>query len=172
MATRFIQGNLDLDTLTSGDTIPFGVEDDGALAIRRGPTWKGANSSDPGVERIPVSRVINLTASATLTAADHGALIIADSTTSVVAQLPATQKGLRYTLLVKQLTGAGGHAFSPNASDKIMGVTTQAGSATFAKADDADLVCSAATDVVGNFVTLVGDGVDGWWVTGISGTWA
>lgn len=165
MATRFIHKNLDLDGTDYANVAPFGVEDDGGLAVRRGSEWKGVASTDPGVERIPVQRFVSVTASANLSVADNGGVFEADSTTSVVLTLPATQKGLTYTLVVGQLTAAGGHAFSPQAADKIMyGPTTAV--------DNKDLICTAATDRVGDCVTVVGDGVDGWYVTSAIGTWA
>ncbi len=108
------------------------------------------------------------TASFTITAEDDGKVFEADSTTSVVATLPAasdTTKGMRVTLVVGQLTTSGGHAFSPNASDKIMGNG-------FTAADDKDAICSAATDRVGDAMTLICDGVDGWYIESVTGTWA
>lgn len=115
----------------------------------------------------PVSStaIKTVTASTTATAAQSGTTFIADSTTSVVITLPATVAGLRYTLAVKQLTTSGGHAFSPAAADKIMGNG-------FTSADDKDAVCSAATDREGDTLTVVGDGVDGWYIVGVTGTWA
>lgn len=143
--------------------VPAGVvrvavdSNDGRIYVNRG--------NSVGREPITPTTVRAITASATLTAADDGAVIIADSTTSVVMTLPATAKGLKFTLIVGQLTTSGGHAFSPAAADKIMGNG-------FTAADDKDAICSAATDRVGDAITLVGDGVDGWYITSVTGTWA
>lgn len=166
MATRFIQGGLDLDTLDPGNgPVPFGVEDDGALAIRRGSLWKGVASSDPGVERIAVDRFVNVTGTtASLSVADHGAKVLVTNAASCIVSLPATQKGLEYTLIVGSLPTGSGHALSPVAADKIFGNG-------FTAADDKDALCAAAGDRIGDFITVVGDGVDGWYITGISGTW-
>jgi hypothetical protein len=163
MATRFIHMGLPLEQSPYAGVAPFAVDDEGVLKVVRGAANKGALSADPGEEPISVDRLIVATASLTLTAADHGATVIADSTTSVVVSLPATQKGLKFTLCIKQLTAAGGHAFSPVAVDKIL---------INGKADDEDYVCSAASDALGDFVTLIGDGVDGWYVASQNGTWA
>ena len=164
MATRFIHKGLDPEQGPYSNVAPFCVDDEGKLVVNRGAEFKGNGlTTDPQAEPIPVTRIINATASFTVTPADSGAVIAADSTSSVVVQLPATQKGLTYTLTVKQLTGTGGHAFSPVAADKIIYAS---------KADDADIVCSAASDAVGNCITIVGDGVDGWLVTSVFGTWA
>lgn len=165
MATRFIQGNLDLDTLDSERCVPFGVEDDGALAIRRGSTWKGVASSDPGVERIQIDRFVNATGTtASLSVADHGATVVCTNAASCIVSLPATQKGLTYTLVVGSLPTGSGHALSPVAADKIIGNG-------FTAADDKDALCPVATDRLGDTITVVGDGVDGWYITSVIGTW-
>lgn len=167
MATRFLEGGMDVDSTDYWDKIPFNVEDDGGLGIRRGSRWKGANSADPGRERIAVQRVIDATAAtATLSVADNGATVVGSNAASTTITLPATQKGLTYTLVVGALpTSGAGHAFSPAAADKIMGNG-------FTALDDKDAICSAASDRIGDAITLVGDGVDGWYITSVTGTWA
>ncbi len=106
------------------------------------------------------------TASFTLTAADSGKIFLIDGSASVVATLPSTAAGLEYTLIVKQLPGSGaGTAFSPAAADKIIGNG-------FTATDDKDAINSAASDALGDWITLVGDGVDGWYISSIKGTWA
>ena len=108
-----------------------------------------------------------VTASTTATAGDSGKVYIADSTTSVVITLPtaASVPGGEYTLVVRQLTSSGGHAFSPNAADSIEGngLTSVA---------NKDIICSAATDREGDSITLRSDGVNSWIVTAVTGTWA
>ena len=106
-----------------------------------------------------------VTASATLNPSDDGTTIGFDSTTSVVLTLPPTQAGLKFRAVAVQITAGTGHAFSPNASDKIMGNG-------FTAADDKDAILTGATDRVGDFIELTGDGVDGWYITGVTGTWA
>lgn len=165
MSTRYIHSGSGSARGAAGNNAGFEVDSDGNLTLDRGAQHKGSLTSAPGYETIPVPRVLSKTASFTLTKADSGAVIYADSTTSVVVTLPATKKGLVYTLVVNQLTTSGGHAFSPAAADKIMGPGLTA-------ADNKDLICSAATDALGNQVTLVGDGVNGWYVYNTIGTWA
>jgi hypothetical protein len=41
-----------------------------------------------------------------------------------------------------------------------------------AKADDADLVNTQATEAIGDNVTVYGDGIDGWFIMNQRGTWA
>lgn len=106
------------------------------------------------------------TAAYTVTPAESGKTFEADAAATVVFTLPATQAGLLYTFVVKQLPGSGaGTSISPNTNDKIMGNG-------FTAADDKDAINTAATDRVGDMITLLGDGVDGWYVVGINGTWA
>lgn len=153
MATRFIHKGPTADG--TGAAHGFSADDDGVIRHHNG-TRSGVVQS---------TKIRTVTASTTATAEDTGSLFVADSTTSVVITLPSTSAGLRFGLVVKQLTTAGGHAFSPAAADKVMGNG-------LTKADDADLVCSAATDRVGDVVWLVGDGVDGWFIETVVGTWA
>jgi hypothetical protein len=151
MATRWVNKGPTADG--TGNAHGFSADDNGVLKHHNGTRAGVVNSQKVRTE----------TASVTLTKEDAGTVIIADSTTSVVVTLPATEAGLEFTLCVKQLTTSGGHAFSPVAVDKII---------FGSKADDADFVCSAASDAVGDMCTLTGDGVDGWVITSKVGTWA
>lgn len=160
MPTRYIAKKFPVPDSVA-DANGFAFDENDNLKVNRVSAATGA--ADSGY--VPISKAETKTASFTITKADHGKTFICDSTTSIVATLPATQAGLEFSLVVKQLTTSGGHAFSPAAVDKIMGNG-------LSKADDADLVCSAASDRVGDIVTLVGDGVDGWYIKSIVGTWA
>lgn len=151
MATRFVHKGPTADG--TGNAHGFSADDNGVLKHHNGTREGVVNSR----------KVRTVTASLTLTKEDAGTVIVANSATSIVVSLPATEAGLEFTLCVKTLTGSGGHAFSPVAADKII---------FGSKADDADFVCSAATDAVGDCCTLVGDGVDGWIITSKVGTWA
>lgn len=104
-------------------------------------------------------------ANVTLTAADDGATVVINDATSRTVTLPATAKGLRFTVIVKTPTAGSGHAVSPNSSDKIMGNG-------FTSADNKDAICTGATDREGDSIVLVGDGVDGWFIESVTGTWA
>lgn len=105
-------------------------------------------------------KTITITANRTLTADESGSVVICNAADLVVT-LPATQAGLVYTIITKVASAGTGTSVSPNAADKIN-----------AKADDADLVNSGATDAVGDAVTVVGDGTDGWLTSEVVGTWA
>lgn len=119
-----------------------------------------------GTQRpLATSAVERITVSKTTTTAASGTTFICNSTTSIIVTLPSTQAGLRYRMIVEGVTGSGGHGFSPAAADKVQGTG-------LSKADDADLVCTYSGDALGNFVDIIGDGIDGWWIVGSSGTWA
>lgn len=57
-----------------------------------------------------------------------------------------------------------GHLISPAAADKIIGLGA-------AGVDDKDLVMVKASMVVGDYVKLVSDGVNGWFVQEAVGAW-
>jgi len=121
-----------------------------------------ANKTIVGVRR-PVATV---TADATLTEADSGKVIILNAAASKTISLPATAAGLTFTFVHQVATTSGtGHAISPVAADLIRGNG-------LTPADDKDLICTQGTSRIGDSVTLVGDGVDGWYITAITGTWA
>ena len=157
MATRFINMGLDA-TAPGGHVAGFCVDDEGKLMLNRGARFKGSLSSDPGQEHIPTRRVILATAALTLTPADSGALVLFDSTTAFTITLPATQKGLTYSIHAKQLPGSGTHALDVQDADKFM---------YDGKADGATLVWTAAADAIGDGITVVGDGDEGWYVVSV-----
>lgn len=109
---------------------------------------------------VPVE--IGTGAAITLTEADSGKVFVSD-TAEAVYTLPATAAGLTFTFVVGVVSVTTGLSVSPQAADKIV---------IGAKADDADLVNTQATEVVGDTVTLVGNGTTGWVVTSMRGTWA
>ncbi len=113
--------------------------------------------------RVPV---VVATDAVVLTEADSGKVIVMNAAAAKVVTLPATAAGLVFTLTHQVATTSGaGHAFSPAATDLIRGNG-------ITPADNKDLICTQGTSRIGDSVTLVGDGVDGWYVTEIVGTWA
>lgn len=105
-------------------------------------------------------KVSIVTTNQTLVAADSGTVYIANAA-DLVFTLPATAAGLEYTIVNAAVSAATGLSFSPVAADAINeGV------------DNKDLINSGATDVLGDSVTLVGDGSTGWYTTSKIGTWA
>jgi hypothetical protein len=106
-------------------------------------------------------------ANLTLTAADSGKVYFT-SAADVVFTLPAAgpeTKGCFFTFVNGSLSASTGLSVSPNASDKIQGKGITA-------ADNKDIINSGATDAIGDLLTVVCDGVDGYIITNMLGTWA
>jgi hypothetical protein len=110
--------------------------------------------------------VISTAVNRTLTQDESGAVVIVTAADKVIT-LPATQLGLVYTVMLGAggLSASTGLSVSPAAADQIIGNG-------FTVADDKDAINTGATDVVGDSITLVGDGSAGWYVTNVTGTWA
>lgn len=117
----------------------------------------------------------SISADTTLDLTDCGVVqnVIADGK---VITLPATTAGACFTIrnggvpVTSGPTGSGSNesvlvTISPNASDKIQGGDLTGN-------DNKDLLNTKATSQVGDEVTLVGDGTDGWLIVNLVGTWA
>jgi len=107
----------------------------------------------------------------TLAATDCG--VIQNLTSSATITLPSTAAGLSFTIRNGGDNAANTPAgavsdgtvtitIDPAAADKITGNG-------FTAADNKDIVNTLGK--VGDYVTLVGDGVDGWVIQEIAGTW-
>lgn len=99
-----------------------------------------------------------------LTAADSGAVVICTAA-DVKVTLPSTALGLFFTIVTGVASGGTGVQVDPAAADQIIG-------AGFTPADNKDAINTGATDVVGDAITVVGDGAAGWYVTDVVGIWA
>ena len=99
---------------------------------------------------------------------ESGTLFIATAA-DVVFSLPPTEEGLEYTFVFKVPSAGGGGKISPDANDKIMGT---AGTVAFTSANDKDAINTGATDREGDSMTLVADGLDGWFIETSTGVWA
>lgn len=95
---------------------------------------------------------------------DSGKIIYVDTDAKTIT-LPATDAGLRVTIVNLGSYGTVAVTIAPNAADKIMGND-------ITSADDKDLINTKATAQRGDFVTLVGDGADGWFIQAMRGIWA
>ena len=118
---------------------------------------------------------VDVTENKTLALADCGIVqnVITDA---ITITLPATAASLSFTIRNGGVpvtggaagTGANGTAavnVSPASADKISGYA-------LTPADNKDLINTKATSKVGDEVSLLADGVDGYTVTRIVGTWA
>lgn len=118
----------------------------------------------------------NIDTSKTLALADCGAVqnVIADA---ITITLPATSAGATFYIRnggspasssVGFGTGSDASVLvtvAPNASDKIQGLA-------FTAADNKAALNTKATAKVGDYIHLVGDGIDGWNVLSARGVWA
>ncbi|MEX2031634.1 MAG: hypothetical protein WEA81_02090 [Dehalococcoidia bacterium] len=106
------------------------------------------------------------TASYTVLASESGTVFVAVAA-DLVFTLPATAAGLRYTFALGPagLSAGAGLSISPAAADAIHGNG-------LTSVDNKDLINTGATDREGDMVELVADGVDGWFIVSVNGTWA
>jgi len=116
------------------------------------------------IAKSKVKNVRIITASLTLTLADSGSLIVCNAADLVVT-LPPTFNGFNVTVLTNVLSVGTGTSVSPNASDQIAGNG-------LTPVDDKDAINSGASDALGDFIEVTGDGSAGWWITDVRGTWA
>lgn len=143
-----------------------------AAAVKGGRLFIDRKNGTP--EPIASDRVNVLgtgVAAITLDGSDDGVTLVANNAAAtVVATLPKTTvvgAGFVCTLIAGVLPGAGaGTTLTPNAADKFQG------NGFNAKGAGATLVNSAASDAVGDLVTVVSDGAGIWYVISKVGTWA
>jgi len=117
-----------------------------------------------GVLYRPTAAMATKSADYTLTKADSGKVIYVD-TDGKVLTLPSTAPGLTFTIENAGADGAVGFSLSPAAADQIQGAGLTA-------ADNKDLINTKATAKKGDRVTVIGDGVDGWYIHEQIGTFA
>ncbi len=100
-----------------------------------------------------------------VTTDDSGKTFYIKDGNAVTFTLPAIAVGNTFTFVNMNKDGTAALTISPNASDGIH----YAGSGT----DDKDLINTAATMKMGDYVTLASlDGTVAWQVTAVSGIWA
>lgn len=99
----------------------------------------------------------------TIDALDSGKILFMD-TDAKIFTLPATVAGLSVTFVNAGAFGGVLLKVAPNANDKIQGND-------ITSADNKYIANTKATAQRGDFVTLVADGTDGWWITEMKGTW-
>lgn len=100
----------------------------------------------------------------TLTREDSGRVFVANAV-DLVFTLPATEDGLVYTFVVKTVSATTGLTVAPIAVDKVMGNG-------FTSLDNKGANNTPATDREGDLIEVVGDGLDGWYISRVIGTWA
>lgn len=123
--------------------------------------------TDANVGVSGIRRIVNLAAATQiLTALQSGQKFV--GAVDAVFTLPAAAagtKGVWYEFECGSLSTGTGLSISPNASDNVRGNGLTA-------LDDKDLINSGASDRLGDSVRIYCDGVDGWVIETIVGTWA
>jgi hypothetical protein len=109
-------------------------------------------------------------ASRTLTIADSGAVLVAVVDGAYTLPAAAAAPGMIVTIMTGVASAGTGVRITRAGSDVINGKTTSAGTTAITSATT--YTNSGASDVVWDYVTLISDGVLGWYSIGQSGTWA
>lgn len=140
-------------------------------SIAAGTLFVTNTSTVPYVNRELGLKKALLAGNTTLTSDQSGTLFMVTAADLVITLPPVSSAatggaGLIYTFV---LTAAGlsagtGLSLSPNSSDKFMGNG-------FTPLDDKDAILSGGGDREGDSITIVSDGVDGWYITAVTGTW-
>ena len=109
-----------------------------------------------------------VTASQTLSYNDSGKVFLV-GTDALTITLPATKAGVRFTFVNSGDDDAVLITVSPNASDKIIGTIA---AVSMTASDDGDLTNTKSGANKGDWCTIVGDGSEGWYISGGDGVWA
>lgn len=106
--------------------------------------------------------------------ADQSGSTVAVATDALVATLPtAVPAGTNFTFRNDGADGAVALTISPNALDKIVGtVANAAADSVSGGALDKDIVNTKATANKGDYIKLIYDGTDTWYIVGGVGIWA
>jgi hypothetical protein len=134
---------------------------------RRVMRERGFIFDDELTTEVPTARKVNLAAATqALTAAQSGQKFVGavDAVFTLPAAAPAL-KGVWYEFETGALSSGTGLSISPAAADHIRGNGLTA-------VDDKDLINTGATDRLGDMVRIYCDGVDGWVIDAVIGTWA
>lgn len=132
-------------------------------------TIGGVVAHSGGVKRVAA---LNASATQTLTAADSGSVIIASKTSATQTfTLPsAAVAGLNFTFVT--VSAAGEVLINPITGQTIQLKATVDQGASVVTSAGAGCKNTAATNVVGDSIQLISDGVTGWVTINQSGIWA
>lgn len=136
----------------------------GSITASGDATFSGATS---GLRRAYAS----VTADKTVTAAESGSVFVESkgSATTTFTLPDATTEGLEYTFICGD--AAGEILIDPQTGESISIKATVDG-ANVAPAAGTGIKNTAASNVVGDSMTLVSDGSDTWHMVSMTGTWA
>lgn len=121
---------------------------------------------------IEKSLVQTIGTSATLSNTDSGTKYLV-GTDALVITLPATKKGVEFTIINSGADGNNIITISPSAGDAIIGtISNAAADSVSGGVDDKDIINTKATANKGDRITLIGDGASGWYIVDGVGIWA
>lgn len=121
---------------------------------------------------IGASSIETITASGDISLDSSGTIFLV-GTDALVISLPATQKGATFTFINSGADGNNTITLSPVAADAIFGtIANAAADSVSGGVVDKDIVNTKATANKGDRITIVGDGVDGWYIVDGVGIWA
>ena len=109
-----------------------------------------------------------LTSDTTLADSNSGMTYMVTGQSDIAITLPATAVGYYFKVVNAELEGTGARqllSIDPNANDCIFG-------GEMTNVDNKDLVNTSETSHYGDCVELVADGVSGYYITRLVGTWA
>lgn len=113
-----------------------------------------------------------ITADTTLGLGDSGTVYLV-GTDALTVTLPATKKGAKFTFINSGADGNNLITISPNEDDAIIGTIANASADSVSGGvADKDIINTKATANKGDRITLIGDGVDGWYIVEGVGIWA
>lgn len=149
-----------------------GIVTDVDLTVSGATTFTGSVTFTGATTGVRASTEAITAETESIGAADSGKVYVQTrSSTTVTFSLPAAQAGLTYTFVC-------GHASSeilinPATGDAIVGKTHGAENGTgIAPAAGTGIKNTAATNVVGDFCTLVALDDTTWYMTAVAGVWA
>lgn len=170
----FTSGKQVFNKIKKVSSIPVGSGESAGTGIKNDQLRVNLGSVDgtaaAGLERlVPLEALVLKTTSWTVKNSDHGKHFVTNDVASLVATLPAVgaaNKGVRVRFSIKVLPTSGvGFSISPAAADYIYGNG-------LTSVDNKDAILAAATDRIGDSLELQSDGVDGWQIINVSGTWS
>lgn len=116
--------------------------------------------------------VITVTEDKTLSYEESGSIQLV-GTDALTITLPPTKEGVVFTFVNSGADGNNIITISPDAADAVFGSVANAAADSVSGGEvDKDIVNTKATANKGDRITLIGDGVDGWYIGEGVGIWA
>ena len=133
-------------------------------------TFKTDSSGNNALVEESLVQVI--VADTTLTNTDSGTNYLV-GTDALVITLPATKKGVEFTVINSGADGNNIITISPVAGDAIIGsIANAAADSVSGGVDGKDIINTKSTANKGDRITLIGDGDSGWYIVEGVGIWA